>query len=194
MKTILLTFFLISAAMGINTVEREGISFTHPAKFILVGTMNPEEGELRPQLLDRFGLCVQVNSLRDKALRIEVLKRKEEFDDDPEKFLKKWKQEQKTLAEKIIKAKENIKKVKVSNNALSQIVEITSELNLDGHRADIVMVKSARAYSAFNGKDEITSEDVKRVALFALRHRLKRLPFEDISQEAEKLNAILERI
>jgi len=185
---------LDSAAMGINTVEREGISFTHPARFILVGTMNPEEGELRPQLLDRFGLCVQVNSLRDKSLRMEILKRKAEFDDDPEGFLRKWEPEQKKLLEKILKAKENLKKVEVNNEALSLVVEITSQLNLDGHRADIVMLKSARAYTAFNGKEKITSEEIKKVAPLALRHRLKRLPFEDISSEVEKLHAILERI
>jgi magnesium chelatase subunit I len=185
---------LDSAAMGINTVEREGISFTHPARFILVGTMNPEEGELRPQLLDRFGLCVQVNSLRDKSLRMEVLKRKAEFDDDPEGFLRKWEPEQKKLLEKILKAKENLKKVEIDNEALSLVVEITSELNLDGHRADIVMLKSARAYTAFNGREKITREEIKKVAPLALRHRLKRLPFEDISSEVEKLHAILERI
>jgi magnesium chelatase subunit I len=185
---------LDSAAMGINTVEREGISFTHPARFILVGTMNPEEGELRPQLLDRFGLCVQVNSLRDKSLRMEVLKRKAEFDGDPEGFLRKWEPEQKKLLEKILKAKENLKKVEISDEALSLVVEITSQLNLDGHRADIVMLKSARAYTAFNGKEKITSEEIKKVAPLALRHRLKRLPFEDISSEVEKLHAILERI
>jgi magnesium chelatase subunit I len=185
---------LDSAAMGINTVEREGISFTHPARFILVGTMNPEEGELRPQLLDRFGLCVQVNSLRDKSLRMEILKRKAEFDDDPEGFLRKWEPEQKKLLEKILKAKENLKKVEIDDEALSLVVEITSELNLDGHRADIVMLKSARAYTAFNGREKITSEEIKKVAPLALRHRLKRLPFEDISSEVEKLHAILERI
>lgn len=185
---------LDSAAMGINTVEREGISFTHPARFILVGTMNPEEGELRPQLLDRFGLCVQVNSLRDKSLRMEVLKRKAEFDDDPEGFLRKWEPEQKKLLEKILKAKENLKKVEIDDEALSLVVEITSELNLDGHRADIVMLKSARAYTAFNGREKITREEIKKVAPLALRHRLKRLPFEDISSEVEKLHAILERI
>ncbi|MFZ8831567.1 MAG: ATP-binding protein [Thermodesulfobacteriaceae bacterium] len=185
---------LDSAAMGINTVEREGISFTHPARFILVGTMNPEEGELRPQLLDRFGLCVQVNSLRDKSLRMEVLKRKAEFDDDPEGFLRKWEPEQKKLLEKILKARENLKKVEIDDEALSLVVEITSQLNLDGHRADIVMLKSARAYTAFNGREKITSEEIKKVAPLALRHRLKRLPFEDISREVEKLHAILERI
>jgi len=185
---------LDSAAMGINTVEREGISFTHPARFILVGTMNPEEGELRPQLLDRFGLCVQVNSLRDKTLRMEVLKRKAEFDDDPEAFFKNWEPEQKKLLEKILQAKENLKEVEITEDALSQVVEITSQLNLDGHRADITILKSARAYAAFNGKDKITKEEIKKVAPLALRHRLKRLPFEDISTEVEKLHAILERI
>lgn len=185
---------LDSAAMGINTVEREGISFVHPARFILVGTMNPEEGELRPQLLDRFGLCVQVNSIRDKSLRVEILKRKSEFDDNPEDFYKKWQNDQEKLAAKIVNAKEKLKSVKITDNSLSAVVEITAELNLDGHRADIVMLKAARAFAAFNGKDEITHEDIKVVAPFALKHRLKRLPFEDISAEAEKLNAILERI
>jgi magnesium chelatase subunit I len=185
---------LDSAAMGINTVEREGVSFVHPARFILVGTMNPEEGELRPQLLDRFGLCVQVNSIRDKALRVEILKRKAEFDDDHEGFHKKWQNAQAELAEKIINAKERLKDVTINEESVSAVVDITAELNLDGHRADIVMLKAARAFAAFSGRAEITQEDIKKIAPLALRHRLKRLPFEDISQEAEKLHAILERI
>jgi len=185
---------LDSAAMGINTVEREGVSFVHPAKFILVGTMNPEEGELRPQLLDRFGLCVQVNSIRDKALRVEILKRKAEFDDDPEIFHKKWQNAQVELAEKIINAKERLKDVIINEESVSAVVDITAELNLDGHRADIVMLKAARAFAAFIGRTKITHEEIKKIAPLALRHRLKRLPFEDISQEAEKLHAILERI
>ncbi len=185
---------LDSAAMGINTVEREGVSFVHPARFILVGTMNPEEGELRPQLLDRFGLCVQVNSIRDKALRVEILKRKAEFDDDPEGFYKKWQKNQKEIAERIIKAKERLKDIIITEEALSKVVDITAELNLDGHRADIVMLKAARAYASFNEREKITDKDIKSIALLALRHRLKRLPFEDITQEAEKLNSVLERI
>ncbi|WP_028842739.1 ATP-binding protein [Thermodesulfovibrio yellowstonii] len=185
---------LDSAAMGINTVEREGVSFVHPARFILVGTMNPEEGELRPQLLDRFGLCVQVNSIRDKALRVEILKRKAEFDDDHEGFHKKWQNAQAELAEKIINAKERLKDIAITEESVSTVVDVTAELNLDGHRADIVMLKAARAFAAFSGRTEITHEDIKKIAPLALRHRLKRLPFEDISQEAEKLHAILERI
>ncbi len=185
---------LDSAAMGINTVEREGVSFVHPARFILVGTMNPEEGELRPQLLDRFGLCVQVNSIRDKALRVEILKRKAEFDDDQKGFYKKWRSAQKELAKRIINAKKRLKNVVITENSVSAVVDITAELSLDGHRADIVMLKAARAFAAFSGRAEITHEDIKKIAPLALRHRLKRLPFEDISQEADKLHAILERI
>ncbi len=185
---------LDSAAMGINIVEREGISFVHPARFILVGTMNPEEGELRPQLLDRFGLCVQVNSIREKSMRVEILKRKAEFDDDPEEFYKKWQPFQQELVEKIINAKEKLKTIPITDEAVSKVVEITAELNLDGHRADIVILKAARAYTAFLNKKEITKDEIKMVAPLALKHRLKRLPFEDISEETKKLDAILKRI
>lgn len=185
---------LDSAAMGINYVEREGISFSHPAQFILVGTMNPEEGELRPQLLDRFGLCVEVESLRDKNLRKEILKRKIAFDDDPENFYKKWEKKQKELAQKIIQAKENLKNIEVPESIYSTIVEITSQLNLDGHRADIVILKAGRAYSAFLGKNKVEKEDIKNIAKMCLKHRLKRLPFEETFEEVEKLNAILENL
>jgi len=185
---------LDSAAMGVNTVEREGISFTHPARFILVGTMNPEEGELRPQLLDRFGLCVHVTSIHDKELRMEILKRKAAFDSNPAGFQAEWASEQKELSGKIIKAKNCLTDVKVSDGVLGKIVEITSSLNLDGHRADIVIMKAARALSAFGGKDSVEIEDIRHVAQFALSHRLKRLPFEEIGREREKLQGILSGI
>ncbi|MFN4196580.1 MAG: ATP-binding protein [Caldimicrobium sp.] len=185
---------LDSAAMGINTVEREGISFVHPARFILVGTMNPEEGELRPQLLDRFGLCVEVHAIRDKAKRIEILKRKIEFDNDPEAFLRKWHPAQEELAMRIINAQKLLKEIVIKEEVFYWIVEITGEINLDGHRADIVILKAARAYAAFNGNKEVKPEDIKKIAPLALKHRLKRLPFEDISKEAEKLSVVLSRI
>ncbi|MCX7857770.1 MAG: AAA family ATPase [Deltaproteobacteria bacterium] len=184
---------LDSAAMGVNIVEREGISFSHPARFILVGTMNPEEGELRPQLLDRFGLCVVVNSLKDKDLRIQILKRKKSFDDDPREFLKQWQEEQDILRERISKAKRMISNVQLTEEAYDSVVEITSSLNLDGHRGDIVMLKASRALSAFEGKDEVTKEHIKKVAPFALRHRLKRLPFED-PVNVDSLLTILDKI
>ena len=185
---------LDSAAMGINKVEREGISFTHPARFILIGTMNPEEGELRPQFLDRFGLCVEVKAITDKSLRKEVLKRKIEFDSDPSGFLKKWKKEEDALLTRILKAKKILKEVKLPEEIYDKVVSITSSLNLDGHRGDIVLIKSARAYSAFVEKKEVDKEALKKVAWFSLKHRLKRLPFEEIGKEVEKLNEILEII
>ena len=185
---------LDSAAMGINVVEREGVSFVHPARFILVGTMNPEEGELRPQLLDRFGLCVEVYSIKDKLLRVEILRRKAEYDRDPRSFIEKWLPEQRQLAQKIMRAKETLKKIEINDDIISKIVDITAELNLDGHRADIVMLKAAKAHAAFNERDRITTEDIRKVAPLCLRHRLKRLPFEDISQESERLKEVLSRI
>ncbi len=185
---------LDSAAMGINKVEREGISFTHPARFILIGTMNPEEGELRPQFLDRFGLCVEVKAITDKSLRKEVLKRKIEFDSDPSGFLKKWKKEEDAWLTRILKAKKILKEVKLPEEIYDKVVSITSSLNLDGHRGDIVLIKSARAYSAFVEKKEVDKEALKKVAWFSLKHRLKRLPFEEIGKEVEKLNEILEII
>ena len=182
---------LDSAAMGINRVEREGISFFHPARFILVGSMNPEEGELRPQFLDRFGLCVQVKAITDKNLRKEVLKRKIEFDTDPEGFLKKWKNEQESLSQRIVQAKKNLSEVKVPEDIYKTVVDLTSQLNLDGHRGDIVLLKAAKAYAAFNKKDSVEKEDLKKVVLFSLRHRLKRLPFEEPEMEVKKLYELL---
>jgi magnesium chelatase subunit I len=180
--------------MGINTVEREGVSFVHPSRFILVGTMNPEEGELRPQLLDRFGLCVQVTSIQDKALRMEILRRKGDFDSNPLQFLKIWGAEQKALSQKIMSAKGKLNTIKVTEDLLEKIVHITLSLSLDGHRPDIVIMKSARAISALRGKMFIDSEDIREAAQLSLRHRLKRFPFEEIGKESEKVQAVLSRI
>jgi magnesium chelatase subunit I len=182
---------LDSAAMGVNTVEREGVSFSHPAKFILVGTMNPEEGDLRPQLLDRFGLCVHVISLVDKTLRMEILKRKAAFDAEPASFAALWEQEQKALAGKIINAKVMLHAIHITDDVLEKIVNITSPLNLDGHRADIVIMKSAKALAAFRDKDSIDVSDIRDAAGLSLPHRMKRLPFEEIGKEQEKLQAAL---
>jgi magnesium chelatase subunit I len=182
---------LDSAAMGVNTVEREGISFSHPARFILVGTMNPEEGDLRPQLLDRFGLCVQVVSLREPGQRVEVLRRKAAFDDDAEGALAKWAPEQDVLSQRISAGKQALFSIPPSEEALPKIVSITAALDLDGHRADIVMLKTARAMAAFRGKTSITSEEIRDSAGLALRHRMKRLPFEEIGRATNKLQELL---
>jgi magnesium chelatase subunit I len=182
---------LDSAAMGVNTVEREGVSFSHPAKFILVGTMNPEEGDLRPQLLDRFGLCVHVLSLADKTLRIEILKRKAAFDAEPSSFAVQWDGEQKALSGKISNAKARLHSINITDDVLEKIVNITSPLNLDGHRADIVIMKSAKALAAFRNRSSIDISDIRDAARLSLPHRMKRLPFEEIGKEQEKLQAAL---
>ena len=182
---------LDSAAMGVNTVEREGVSFIHPAKFILVGTMNPEEGDLRPQLLDRFGLCARVTTIQDKALRVEILRRRTAFDSDPEGFWRSWKAEQESLSQKIMVAKEKLPEVEIEEDTLEKIVGITSQLNLDGHRADIVILKAARALAGFRNKKNIGAEEIKDTARLALSHRLKRLPFEEMTSGSKQIQDLL---
>ena len=182
---------LDSAAMGVNTVEREGISFTHPARFILVGTMNPEEGELRPQLLDRFGLCVRVLSVRDKASRVEILRRRAAFDLDPEEFLGRWQEEQEKLARNITETRKRRDGVRVADSVLEEIVSMTTQLSLDGHRADIVILKAGRALAAFKGKETIGAEDIREAAMLSLVHRARRLPFEEIGAERGKIEQAL---
>lgn len=185
---------LDSAAMGVNTVEREGVSFVHPARFILVGTMNPEEGDLRPQLLDRFGLCVGVTSLYDKKQRIEILKRRAAFDADSVAFYKQWSSEQQKLAEQLSLARSVLGSIPLDEGVLEKIVSITASLKLDGHRADIVMMKTSRALAAFRGISTIGSDEIRDAAWFALRHRLKRLPFEEIGAIREKVMEALAHI
>ena len=185
---------LDSAAMGRNIVEREGVSFAHPSRFMLVGTMNPEEGDLRPQLLDRFGLSVYVHSLRDKEQRVEILRRRAAFDVDPEGFTKTWRGEQQALAEKIVKARQNLLQVRIPEEILEKVVTITSNIKVDGHRADIVMLRAAKALAAFHGRPETTLEDIKDICLLALTHRLKRLPFQETGSELKQLEQVLAEI
>ena len=182
---------LDSAAMGVNTVEREGISFTHPARFILVGTMNPEEGELRPQLLDRFGLCIRVISIRDKAARVEILRRRAAFDADAERFLGQWSHEQERLSRAVTSARERLNQIDVSETVLERIVSITTQLSLDGHRPDIVILKAARALAALKDKECVEAEDINEAARLSLPHRQKRLPFEEIGTEMRKVELLL---
>jgi magnesium chelatase subunit I len=153
--------------------------------------MNPEEGDLRPQLLDRFGLCVHVLSLTDKTLRMEILKRKAAFDADSVSFAAHWDGEQKALSRKISNAKARLHSIHITDDVLEKIVNITSPLNLDGHRADIVIMKSAKALAAFRDKGSIDVSDIRDAAGLSLPHRMKRLPFEEIGQESEKLQAVL---
>ncbi len=182
---------LDAAAMGVNTVEREGVSFVHPARFILVGTMNPEEGDLRPQFLDRFGLCVRIASLQERAARKEILKRRAAFDAEPDTFVRQWDSEQLALARNITHAQQRLQKIKFPDETLDRIVEITAALSLDGHRGDIVIMRTAQALAALRNHLSITADDIGDAAQLALRHRMKRLPFEEIGTESEKLQSAL---
>ncbi|MGV8074425.1 MAG: ATP-binding protein [Syntrophobacteraceae bacterium] len=182
---------LDSAAMGKNVVEREGVSFSHSSRFILVGTMNPEEGDLRPQLLDRFGLSVYVHSIREKAPRMEILRRRFAYDAAPEVFFQKWQGEQQTLADKIVRARQNLPQVEVSEEILDKIVTVTSGIKVDGHRADIVILRGARALASFRERNQASLEDVRDISFLALNHRMRRLPFEEIGSEAKRLEEML---
>lgn len=182
---------LDSAAMGVNTVEREGVSYSHPANFILVGTMNPEEGELRPQLLDRFGLCVNINGILDPALRVEVVKRRALFEEKPVDFVSQWEQEEEKLRRQIIKAMVRLPKVKISDEMLFLIAQIAVEMGVDGHRADLVMMKAAKTMAAFNGRDEVINEDVRQSVDLALLHRMRRKPFQEPALDRNKLQGIM---
>lgn len=170
---------LDSAAMGVNTVEREGISFSHPASFVLVGTMNPEEGELRPQLLDRFGLMTEVRGETDIAMRTEVVRRYLEYEENPQAFIEKWSVEQDKQRKKISDGCARLKEVTCSDEMLRLAAEISVSLGVEGHRADIALIKTACANAAYEGRRAVLREDMKLAAELALPHRMRRRPFED---------------
>lgn len=185
---------LDSAAMGINVVEREGISFQHPAQFILVGTMNPEEGDLRPQLLDRFALSVEVRSLPDPRERMAILQRHIAYDTDSEKFRTDWLPKEQELSNEIEKAREIGDDVLYSERDLFTIANLTSGLHIDGHRADLVILKAARAHAALEGRHQISDRDIMLAAELALPHRLKRGPFHETQVSAADLEERVEQI
>lgn len=169
---------LDSAAMGVNTVEREGISYSHPAGFVLVGTMNPEEGELRPQLLDRFGLSVSISSVTVPEERVKIIKYRNEYDMDPQKFAEKFREEEETLSKKITDARSRLFDVNVSDDCLLAIAKVSVALEIEGHRSDLTLMKAARAYCAFCGRNEVELDDIKAIAPFVYLHRMRSLPFE----------------
>ena len=183
---------LDSAAMGVNIVEREGISFQHPARFILVGTMNPEEGELRPQLLDRFALCVEIKGLADPGARVAVLERCIQFEEDPVGFRAEWEPYERQLGEEIAAARLRLPQVEYRPHDLRLIAELASGFQVDGHRADIVILKAAIANAAFHGRDRIAELDILQAAELALPHRLKRRPLDDAGTSMQEIQARLE--
>ena len=184
---------LDAAAMGINTVEREGVSYSHPARFVLVGTMNPEEGDIRPQLLDRFGLSVVVKGEHAPEQRVEVIKRRLAYEKNADEFIALYAEQQKDLAEKVIKAKQVLPDVKISDDLLSKVAELSLELGVDGHRADITVIKTAITLAAFEGRTNVIIEDIKNAAKLVLPHRMRRRPFEEGELDWNKVEALLDR-
>lgn len=185
---------LDAAAMGVNTVEREGISFSHSSKFILVGTMNPEEGDLRPQLLDRFGLVVDISGERDVDRRVEIVTRRIEFEDDKEKFIHSWENSENNLREKIEKARDILSDVKYSNEILQLVAKIGIALDVDGHRCDLSIIKTAITLAALDGRLSVEKDDVLKAAKLAIPHRMRKTPFEDSKLSVESLEKLVENL
>lgn len=185
---------LDSAAMGVNVVEREGISFSHPAQFMLVGTMNPEEGDLRPQLLDRFALCVDIRGITDPDQRAQILERRIQYEQDPAGFSHVWQPHEEQLSQEIVQARDRLPLVKYEERDLYTIAQLTSEFRVDGHRADIVILKTALAQAAFVGRLHVTDEDILLAAELALPHRMKRQPFQEAALDADRLENRLQQI
>ncbi|MBD2494344.1 magnesium chelatase ATPase subunit I [Nostoc sp. FACHB-280] len=176
----LVDVLLDSAASGWNTVEREGISIRHPARFVLVGSGNPEEGELRPQLLDRFGMHAEIHTVKEPALRVQIVEQRSEFDQNPPQFLEQHKADQEALQQKIVNAQNLLREVKIDYDLRVKISEVCSELDVDGLRGDIVTNRAAKAIAAFEGRTEVTLDDIRRVITLCLRHRLRKDPLESI--------------
>ncbi len=184
---------LDSAAMGVNVVEREGISFQHPARFVLVGSMNPEEGDLRPQLLDRFAHSVDVVGLTDARDRVEILRRRVFFEQDPDSFAAAYDEAEEDLSSRIIAARKRYPLVTYTDQDLYTIASLTASFNVDGHRADIVILKTARAHAAYEGRLAISDRDILLAAELALPHRMKKQPFQDSVMSPEQLENNMRR-
>ncbi|MFF4178566.1 putative cobaltochelatase [Streptomyces sp. NPDC001750] len=189
----LVDLLLDAAAMGASYVEREGVSVRHAARFLLVGTMNPEEGELRPQLLDRFGLTVEVAASRDTDQRVEVVRRRLAYDADPTAFAAQWADEEAALRARIAAARALLPEVRLGDGALRQIAATCAAFEVDGMRADIVMARTATALAAWAGRTDVLAEDVRQAALLALPHRRRRNPFDAPGLDEDKLDEALEQ-
>jgi Mg-chelatase subunit ChlI len=189
----LVDILLDAAAMGVNVVEREGISYSHPSKFILVGTMNPDEGELRPQLQDRFALCAPVRGIKDEEARREVVVRRLAFEHSPHEFAKRWSDKERALALHILEAQERLASVNLPERKLSLITRLAAVAGADGHRADIAMAKTSMAMAAYADRNGVTDQEVIAAARLVLPHRLRLDPAEEFSP-VEKLEQVLEKV
>jgi len=189
----LVDVLLDSAASGWNTVEREGISIKHPAKFILVGSGNPEEGELRPQLLDRFGMHAEIRTIREPNLRVKIVEERMSFDQSPQSWFEKYEKEQLAIQDRIVTAQKALKNVTITKDFQLKISQVCSELQVEGLRGDIVTTRAAKALAAFEMRTEVTLDDIKRTITLCLRHRCRRDPMESINS-GDKIEAIFQQI
>jgi magnesium chelatase subunit I len=189
----LVDILLDSAASGWNTVEREGISIKHPARFVLVGSGNPEEGELRPQLLDRFGMHAEIRTSRDPETRVRVVEERSNFDQNPDACLEENKELLSALKEKISSAQTLLPEVTLDFDLRVKISQVCGELNIDGLRGDIVTNRAAKAFAAYNGRKEVTIEDIESVIVLCLRHRLRKDPLETMDS-GDKVSTVFEEI
>ncbi|MDI6730432.1 MAG: putative cobaltochelatase [Candidatus Altarchaeum sp.] len=187
----LVDILLDSAAMSVNVIEREGVSISHPSKFILVGTMNPEEGELRQQLLDRFGLQVDVVGVKDVDERVRIIKTVEEFRYNPYEFIEKYKTKQDELKIKILDARKLLKNIEISDKLLKKIAKLCIELGVDGHRADILIASTAKTIAAYNMKNKVDEKDIKEAADLVLPHRMRKQPFQELEPIENKIDEIM---
>lgn len=183
----LIDTLLDAAAMGVNTVEREGVSFSHPASFILIGTMNPEEGEVRPQLLDRFGLCVEVRGERDPNARVQIMKRRRAFDDDAVAFARQWVDAEDELQVRLKHARLRLPSLEVSDSILEAVARLCAAMGVDGHRADLTLVRAAAALAALEGDGAVAETHIRRVAPLVFVHRVRRTPFHDEVYDEQRL-------
>jgi len=188
----LVDLLLDAAASGENVIEREGLSVRHPARFVLVGSGNPEEGELRPQLLDRFGLSVEVRTPTDLAMRVEVVKRRDEFERNPSAFVKKWDKEESGLRRSIVGARTRLSRVEVPNAALERAAQLCMRLGTDGLRGELTLVRAARALASLEGMEQLGDDQLRAVAPSALRHRLRRNPLDDTASSTRVERAVAE--
>jgi|TARA_B110000444_G_scaffold125673_1_gene118097 magnesium chelatase subunit I len=189
----LVDILLDSAASGWNTVEREGISIKHPARFVLVGSGNPEEGELRPQLLDRFGMHAEIRTVRDPETRVRVVEERSNFDQNPDECLKENAEAIDALKEKIVSAQNLLSQVQISFELRVKISQVCGSLDVDGLRGDIVTNRAAKAYAAYNGRDEVTIDDIEKIIVLCLRHRLRKDPLESIDS-GDKVNNVFDEV
>jgi magnesium chelatase subunit I len=189
----LVDILLDSAASGWNTVEREGISIRHPARFVLVGSGNPEEGELRPQLLDRFGMHAEIRTVREPVLRVQVVEERTSFDRNPQEWMDKYKDQQLELRGRLIAAKDILPTVTLDYENRVRISQVCSELKVDGLRGDIVVNRAAKAYAAFNQSNSVSTEDISKIIVLCLRHRLRKDPLESIDS-GDKVRKVFNEI